>query len=316
MTDTKDIRELGELLAVSIKAYGEQDARSIQSADGIIGMSDLGFCRQKALLMMRGIPQSDSSNIYAAQMGTAIHAYYRKAMEEMFPEWIADAQRLVCTFPSGVQVPGTPDLVVPDYNAIVDWKSTDGFQRLRTYGVSTSNRYQRFGYARAAIQAGLLDPSKPVWVCNYFIDRSAREKDSLFLFEEYDDSLANEIDEWISDVTYANVQGEDASRDIPSPVCAKICEFFTVCRGGLEVHEGQEVLDDEETIQYVEMANTGKEMKQIGDAMYEEARANLVGVNGITPTHQVRWVEVGSKGSMRLDIIPLPDRIVPEEQDV
>ena len=306
--DTKDIEELGELIAVSMKAYGERDARSVQSADGIIGMSDLGFCRQKALLMMRGIPQSDPDNISAAQVGTALHDYYRKAMEEMFPEWIADKKKLVCKFPSGYEVPGTPDLISPDYNAIVDWKSTDGFQRIKTYGVSTSQRYQRFGYARAAVQAGLLDPSRPIWVANYFIDRSAREKGPYFTFEEYDDTLAFEIDEWIGDVVYAQKQGEDASRDLPSAVCAQICSHFTVCRGGLEVHDGQELIRDEATVQSVGLVVDGRRMQKIGKAMDEEGRAALVGINGITDTHQIRWVEVGSKGTMRLDIIEIPAR--------
>jgi len=309
MSDTKDIEELGELIAVSMKAYGEKDARSVQSADGIIGMSDLGFCRQKALLMLRGIPQSDPDNITAAQIGTAIHDYYRKAMEEMFPEWVADKKKLVCTFPSGYEVPGTPDLIAPNYNAIVDWKSTDGFQKIKRYGVSTSQRYQRFGYARAAVQAGLLDPTRPIWVANYFVDRSAREKAPYFTFEQYDESLALEIDEWISDVTYAAKQGEDASRDIPSPVCAMICSHFTVCRGGLEVHEGQSLIDNPEHVAYIDMVVQGKDYKKIGDLMYEEGRANLVGIEGITDTYQVRWVEVGSNGTMRLDVIPLPDRI-------
>ena len=315
MSDTKDIEELGELIAVSMKAYGERDARSVQSADGIIGMSDLGFCRQKALLMLRGIPQSDPDNITAAQIVTAIHDYYRKAMDDMFPDWIADKKKLVCRFPSGYEVPGTPDLIVPEYNAIVDWKSVDGTQKIRRYGVSVSQRYQRFGYAHAAVQAGLLDPTRPIWVANYFIDRSAREKEPYFTFEQYDESLAIEIDEWISDVTYAAKQNEDASRDIPSPVCAMICSHFTVCRGGLEVHDGQEVIDDLETIKYIDMASDGREYKKLGDLMYEEARAALVGINGVTDTYQVRWVEVGSKGTMRLDIVPLPERISPDQND-
>jgi len=68
-------------------------------------------------------------------------------MDDMFPDWIADKKKLVCRFPSGYEVPGTPDLMVPEYNAIVDWKSVDGTQKIRRYGVSVSQRYQRFGDA-------------------------------------------------------------------------------------------------------------------------------------------------------------------------
>jgi hypothetical protein len=50
-------------------------------------------------------------------------------------------------------------------------------------------------------------------------------------------------------------------------------------------------------------------MKKEGEAKYEEGRAHLTGINGVTPTHQIRWVEVGSKGTMRLDVDEIPDRI-------
>lgn len=307
-TDTTDIEMLGELIAVSMAAYGQNSARSQQSSQGKIGMSDLGFCRQKALLMLKGVPQSDPDNVFAAQIGTAIHDYYQTALRQMFPDWIIEKEQLTCRFPGGYEVPGTPDWIVPEYNAIVDLKTVDGTQKIRRYGVSQSQRYQRHGYALAAMQAGLLDKDRPVWVANYFVDRSAREKSPYFTFEEYDPTLTDEINEWISDVVYAARQGEDASRDIPSAVCAQICSHYTACRGGLEVHDGNEIIDDAETIAFVNLVVEGKALKKEGDLKYEEGRANLVGINGVTPTHQIRWVEVGSKGTMRLDVDEIPQR--------
>lgn len=300
--DDTGIRQLGALIEASIKAYGEDSPRSRQSNEGVIGMSDLGFCRQKALLMLKGVPKSDPDNISAAQIGTAIHAYYAEALRSMFPEWVVEAEKLTATFPGGYQVSGTPDLIVPPYNALVDLKTTDGLQKVRRYPTSNSHRYQRFGYALAAIQKGLLDGNKPVWVANYYVDRSAREGGPYFSFERYDPMLGDEISEWIGDVVYAAKHGEDASRDISSAVCKSICSHYSVCRGGLEVHDGNEIIEDEETIALVDMAVTGKAMEKEGARMYDEARLGLQGINGVTPTHQIRWVEVGSKGSMRLDI--------------
>lgn len=306
--DTTEIEMLGELIRVSIAAYGQNSARSQQSSQGHIGMSDLGFCRQKALLMLKGVPQSDPDNVYAAQVGTAIHDYYAAALQAMFPDWLIEKERLCARFPGGYEVWGTPDWIVPPYNAIVDLKSVDGLQKIMSYGISQSQRFQRHGYAKAALQAGLLDPDKPVWVANYFVDRSARSKDSFFTFELYDPTLDNEINEWIDDVVYAARSGEDASRDIPSVVCSTICSHYTACRGGLEVHEGSEVIDDPETLAYVDLVVTGKAMRKEGESRYDEGRAHLVGINGVTPTHQIRWVEVGSKGTMRLDVDEIPAR--------
>lgn len=306
--DDTGIRQLGALIEASIKAYGEDSPRSRQSNDGVIGMSDLGFCRQKALLMLKGVPKSDPDNINAAQIGTAIHAYYGEALRTMFPNWVVEAERLTATFPGGYQVPGTPDLIVPEYNALIDLKTVDGLQKVSKYGPSNSHRYQRFGYALAAIQAGILDGDKPVWVANYYIDRSAREGGPYFQFEKYDPLLADEISEWISDVVYAAKHGEDASRDIPSAVCKAICSHYSVCRGGLEVHDGNEIIDDPDTIALVDLVVKGKAMQKEGERMYDEGRLGLQGINGVTPTHQIRWVEVGSKGSMRLDIDEVASR--------
>lgn len=307
-SDDTGIKQLGAVIEAAIKAFGEDSPRSRQSSDGIIGMSDLGFCRQKALLMLKGVPKSDPDNINAAQIGTAIHSYYSDALKQMFPNWIIEGGKVTATFPGGYEVSGTPDIIAPDYNAIVDLKTTDGLQKVRRYPTSNSHRYQRYGYALGAIQAGLLDGDKPVWMGNYYIDRSAREGGPYFAFEKFDPLFADEISEWIGDVVYAARNGEDASRDIPSVVCSAICSHFTICRGGLEVHDGQEIIDDPETLAFVDMVLNGKQMKSEGEKMYEEARYALQGINGITPTHQIRWVEVGSKGSMRLDIEELSGR--------
>lgn len=310
--DTSEIELLGELIAASMKAYGENSRRSQQAAAGIIGMSNLGFCRQKALLMLRGIPESDPGNIASAQIGTAIHEYYGTALRSMFPDWILETEQLVCRFPSGYEVPGTPDAIVPQYNAVVDFKSVDGLQKIKRYGPSQSNRYQRTGYCAAAIQKGLLDPERPIWVANYYIDRSAREGGPYFQFEQYDPAVLDEIDEWIGDVVYAAKQGEDASRDVVSIVCSQICSHFTVCRGGLEVHDGQQYLgDSEEIVQAVEMVVDSKELKKKAERMYDEGRAILEGINGVTDTHQIRWVEVNGRNgnsTMRLDIDEIPAR--------
>ncbi len=300
-----DIAILGDLITTAVRAFSDNSPRTAQSNAGLIGMSDLGFCRQKALLMMRGIAQSDPNNTAAAQIGTAIHDYYRRAIEQMFPEWIVDSQRVVAKFPGGYEVPGTPDIIATDYNAIVDIKSMDGFTFIKRLGPSQSNRYQRHGYALAAIQMGLLDPSKPVWVANYYVDRSARESEPYFVWEEFDPTLTDEINDWIDDVVYANKTGEDASRDVASSVCVRFCPFFTVCRGGLEVFDGNELITDETQVDAARVVYEGRQGIKELEQQVDAGRDVLVGVNGITDEYQVRWVSVGAKGTMRLDVIPL-----------
>ena len=294
-----DVDILHELLPAVIKAYGESSDRTQQSEQGIIGPSDLGFCRQKAALMTKGVPQSDSKEIAAAQMGTAIHTYIAEVFREFFPNWIVDNQRLTATFPSGVQVSGTPDAVGPDYNIVIDVKTVDGFEYIRRAGPSENHIFQRHTYALAAIQAGLLDETKTIYVANLYIDRSGKEATPLLKIEEYDPTLTDVIDNWIDDVMYAVKNDEDASRDIVAPVCEKICSYYSVCRGGfLPVLDGQEIFEDAERVEAMAMYIEGREMAKRGETLRKEGSEILHGMNGVAKVgddlYQIRWTEVQS----------------------
>lgn len=309
-----DFETVGSLISVAIKAYGESSARSLQSAAGIIGPSDLGFCQMKAVLMTRGVEQTDSKSIAAAQIGTAIHTYAGEALKAMFPEWIIDERRVTATFPSGAEVSGTPDIIAPEWNGIIDIKTVDGFEWVKREGTSRNHKWQRTTYALGAMQEGLLDPSKPMFVGNLYIDRSGKESEPYFTFEEFDYTVIDEIDDWIASVQYAVMHKEDGLREIPSPVCEKICEFFTVCRGSLPVNDGGDVLDNEEQIAAVRMFVEGRDMEKMGSQMKKEAGARLADTNGVaivdgkTYTVRTTWINPSrveafdKQGYSRLDV--------------
>ena len=298
------------MLNAALRAYGLSSPRSLQSAAGIIGPSDLGFCRQKAVLMTRGEPQTDAKPITAAQMGTAIHAYVAEAVKAAYPDWIVDSEKVTATFPSGVEVSGTPDIIATTWNAVIDVKTVDGFAWVKREGVSQNHRYQRHAYALGAIQAGLLDPDKPVGVGNWYIDRSGKEQDGFLLMEEFDPTLTDEIDSWIGDVIYAVQHGEDAMQDIPAPVCERICDYYTACRGDLPVADGGEFIEDDGLKAAIRMFVDGRAMEKAGKDMKAEASALLAGVNGTDGEWTVRWTSVGESevsaftrpGYQRIDV--------------
>jgi hypothetical protein len=257
------------------------DPRSRQSREGVLGPSDIGFCRQKAALTTQGVERTDETPIVAAQIGTAIHRYVAEAFKAANPDnWFVDEVRVTATLPSGVTISGTPDLIMQDWNAVIDVKTVDGFSWIKREGTSQNHKMQRHLYALGAAQAGLLDEDKPMFVGNLYIDRSGKEKEPLLVIEDYDPSLTAEIDSWVGDVIYAVQHGEDASRDIPSPICEQICEFFTVCRGNLPVEEGGEMIEDLERIAAIRMFVDGRELEKEGAQMKKEAGALLYDTNG------------------------------------
>lgn len=282
------------LISGALKAHMDGSSRSKQAAEGILGPSDIGFCRNKAALMTKGVPATDDPPKWAAAVGTALHNYIEAAIKEAHPDWLVgsiDGIRVTATLPSGAEISGHPDIVVPSANAVLDIKTVDGFQWIKREGTSLQHKYQRHLYAMGLIQGGILDDTKPVLVGNIYFDRSGKEPEPLVLVEDMDATLTPEIDSWVQDVIYSVNQGEDASRDVPAAVCERICSHYTACRGGLETYEA-EFIDNPELLSAVDMYVQGRDMKKEGEAMQKAAQALLDGVNGSTGTYQVRWVDV------------------------
>jgi hypothetical protein len=282
------------LISGALRSYMDGSARSVQASEGILGPSDIGFCRNKASLMTKGVAATDAPPKWAAAVGTAIHNYVEAAIKEAHPDWLVgsiDGVRVTATLPSGAEISGHPDVVVPASNAVLDIKTVDGFQWVKREGTSLQHKYQRHLYAMGLIQAGLLDDSKTVLVGNIYFDRSGKEPEPLVIVEEMDYTLTPEIDSWVQDVIYSVKNGEDASRDVAAAVCERICSHFTACRGELETQDS-EFITDPDLLSAIDMYVQARDMKKDAEAMQKAAQAILDGVNGSTGTHQVRWVDV------------------------
>ena len=282
------------LISDALRQHMDGSARSIQASDGILGPSDIGFCRNKAALMTKGVPATDTPPKWAAAVGTAIHNYVEAAIKEAHPDWLVgsiDNVSVTATLPSGAEISGHPDIVVPSANAVLDIKTVDGFEWIKREGTSKQHKYQRHLYALGLIQSKLLDGNKTVLVGNIYFDRSGKQPDPLVIVEDMDPTLTDEIDSWIQDVIFAVKNNEDASRDVPAAVCERICAHFTACRGELETYDG-EFIEDPELLSAVDMYVQAREAKKEAEAMQKAAQAILNGVNGSTGTYQVRWVDV------------------------
>jgi hypothetical protein len=303
------------LVKSAVMSYDANRPRSIQAREGVIGPSDLGFCKQKALLTLRGVPYSDSRSIWPAVVGTAVGEFVEAALKQMFPHWIVgsiDGVRLGYELGNGAVVTGTGDVIAPDFNAAFDLKTKDGLILVKRKPPTRNYRYQRHAYVRGAVQAGLLDPDKPLYVGNIYLDRSGKDDDPYVQLEEVDPTLDDEITAWVDDVIYARLHNEDAEREVAPAVCEKICEFFTVCRGTLPVSDGLEVFEDEETLDALEVYITSRETGKVMKAQMEEAAGYLRGKNGIGHGHQVRTTFIPATNSKaehdRLEVTPIRGR--------
>lgn len=299
MSDLKDV------ITAGLNDYMESSARTLQARAGVLGPSDIGFCRQKATLVTRETQPTDSVPTWAASVGTAIHNYVESALHEAHPNWLfgsIDHVKIHAELPSGATIQGHPDIVAPDLNAVIDIKTVNGFEWTKRNGPSLTHKYQRHLYALGLMQAEILNPNEEVLVGNVYLDRSGANPEPMVFMEPFDPDLTGEIDTWIGDVIYAVKNGEDSARDIPAAVCEKICEFFTVCRGGLEDNNSDGFISDPTLIEAIEMYVDGRSKETVGKQMKKEAGERLAGVSGTTLNHQVRWVQVQPHNTMRLDI--------------
>jgi hypothetical protein len=308
--------EIAEMIGGAIKDAEHKSPRAQQARSGILGPSDIGFCRQKAVLVTRGVEPSDEKSMWAANVGTAVHNYVEAILKDTYPEWLmgsVDDITVTATLPSGAAIGGHPDIIAPNLNAILDIKTVDGFEWVKREGTSDAHKYQRALYALGAIQEGYLDGDSPVYVGNVYFDRSGKEQDPYVTLEPFSMDIIEQADEWIGDVQYAVINNEDAQRDIPAYTCSKICEFFSVCRGNLPVSEGQSLIQDDDTKAAILMYVDGQEMEKQAKRMKSQARSMLVGVNGTDGMYQVRWTEIAPtfiegytrSGSVRLDVVPM-----------
>ena len=314
------IEQIQERIADAMRQYHTRSPRAALAREGFLGPSDIGFCRQKAALVVKQTPPSDDNPKWAAFVGTAVGKEIEHALVASFPEWIVGSvSNLAVTakLPSGAEISGHPDIVAPDINAVLDIKTVDGYATVRRDGTSKAHRFQRHLYAIGCVQAGILTDDKPLYVGNLYFDRSGKEPEPLVLVEEIDWTLTNEIDSWIGDVIYAVKNGEDASRDIPATICERICEFFTVCRGSLPNYEGGMSIEDPALLEGIRMYVEASELEKEAKGLKEAAKDVLAGVNGQSDDYQVRWVTVGPAyieattraGYTRLDIRPVKKRL-------
>ncbi|MGV0949379.1 MAG: hypothetical protein ACOYB3_01815 [Azonexus sp.] len=306
---------MSSLIHAAITSYDSKRPRSVQSNEGILGPSDLGFCQQKALLTLKGTPRSDSKSIWPAVIGTAVGAYVEQSIKDTFPDWLVgavDGIRVTYTMKNGATISGTPDVIIPSMNCVVDLKTKDGFEWEQRNGSSRNHKFQRHAYVRGAVEAGILDGTKPLYVGNVFLDRSGGVEMPFVEIELVDDMLDDEIAAWVDDVMYARVNNEDASRDVAPSICARICEFYTVCRGGLPMRDS-DVYTDPEIVTAANMYVEGREMATQGEKQRKAAGKVLAGLNGVADGWQIRTTDVDAtdvpgffrRGYTKVEVVPV-----------
>ena len=285
---------LAEEVAGIIRDAGNTTARAQQSADRLLGMSDIGQCRSMLARMIAGHERRPRPSIkLAAFIGTAVG----DLLERTWPDARSQVPVTV-TLPESangtvLRVSGTADVVVND--GVVDVKTTGHIVLVRHGDIDFAHRAQISGYLIGLVQAGHFPDDAEPWAALVYIDRTAEEEtphaEIITLDQAYEtlDIVVARLD----DVTYALAHGIDhAPRDRPEPWCKVACPWYWECRGTDATTDAEGLIEDEQSLTAIDLYQQGKDMERDGRRLASQARDVLLGVHGSTGTHQVYWTHV------------------------
>jgi hypothetical protein len=220
-----------------IKRVRDHDAARPRSQQASVGWSEVGGCRAALGFRLDEAWESDETDTWAAQRGTAIHEYTEPIIAALGP----GIRTEVDTIYRGI--PGHADIVEP--NALDDIKTTTlANSRLWAgdHSLLRPKRVQVHGYAAGLVDAGELPGDCIVRLLVIPVDGTFAD---WWCYEEpFDRSLADEgADrlEWVRDRMAA---GEALPRDKPYAWCASYCQFFSLCRETGQP-EGEPITDPE-----------------------------------------------------------------------
>lgn len=305
MSHTPD--EIALMVKEAIRTQGMNSLRSQQQAEQLIGMSELGACRNYLLHMVKQTePDEDLSIKWPAFIGTWLGDALENAVRATFG---FEVQRAVeVTLPSGKRLAGTCDVKADD--SVWDFKAVDGLESIKRSGPSFRQKAQIMGYLMALIQSGEL-PEDAVAVL-VFYDRSGRDDTPHVWMQPLDMDIILEADERLDEVVYSRLYDSEAPRDEPDAWCQVACPFYSKCRGASSDVSG--LIEDEGALLAVKNYEEGKRLVREGDRLKDEAKQTLRGVQGSTGEHLVRWTEVGEthvagftrKSYAKIDVRPMP----------
>lgn len=275
-----------------VDAYSDQSmnsARSKQSTERILGPSDLGGCRAYLTHMLMESPrEAREKPPWAAFIGTWVGEGLEQAYVAAHPRAMRQV-RIAVDLPSGRHTEGSADVVDPEIDGVLDFKSLDGNESMIDGEPPFKNLAQIMVYLLGCIQMGLLTEDA-MWHLVY-VDRSGGEPVPVVISGHLDMSVIEEMEERISEAEYAAKFGEEPQRDTPIAICESFCEFFKVCRADAQP---QGLIIEPAVVKAADQYLEGAALVKRGNRLRDEAKAVLKGAEGSTGTALVKWTHINT----------------------
>ncbi len=328
-------RALGEEIFAALARAQANAPRSKQSDRRVLGMSEMGHCREFIRATIAGDPKDPQTRLkWPAYIGTALGGKAEEDLGKEIPGTLTETRvsvRIPLPLQEGqteadrqfITVSGSFDAAI--YNVfgdgrydVIDFKSKDGVLTIMSEGPPFKECAQLSGYLVAGIEEGRW-PEETVAHLVY-IDRAGNDKHPYVYTITADEARAflMMVGERLYEVAQAQSTGVTQSylRDMPESWCFNVsCPCYTACWTGYEP-DGE--LRTVWEIAAVELYKKGRDLGKLADQYKRTAKGMLMPdptdfvhrSQGNTPTDSVRWTEraydwgIGSA----IDIRPLPPK--------
>ena len=284
-----------ELLLTVLHAKDASRDRSTQTQ---VGPSEIGGCRRKVWYRLNGQPETnENQSKLAAIMGTAIHAAIEDAIGHLDPD---GKDYLVETAVEHGDMKAHIDLFIPSTGAVIDWK-TSKVKNL-SYFPSKQQRWQVQIYGYLLAQNG-----HTVNTVNLVaIARDGAEKDVKVHSEAYDEDVALEALEWLTEVK-AMESAPEPEKD--ESFCKHYCQYYDAsgtmgCVGLKKEHIvlSEVVIEDEEVdknaLHYLQLDAKIKELETQRDSI----KTSFEGTIGVTASGiEISWTKVKGRETVDKD---------------
>jgi hypothetical protein len=288
---------IGQQIMAQVGRWQATSPRTLQSTMRVLGMSELGGCREYVRASVSGDPKDPQRELkWPAFIGTAVGDFMERALVERAEAGWETQVKLTLTLPNGMSVSGSTDVYNRKY--VVDFKTKDGTAEVKRDGPKLKEVIQISGYLIALVDAGGVDDDA-VGVLVY-IDRSGKDSQSHTFTVSIADARRHLLRavERLDEVADAMATGVSQSylRDEPESWCWYIqCPFYTACWTG---YQPADEITHPELVSAIEMYAEGRRLRKQADNLMDTAKAKLY----VDYDHKVEGLVAGgpAKGGMSL----------------
>lgn len=308
MNETEQAAVRAELQAWLMGAVETMQNDTPRARQVRIGPSELGGCRRLLEAKITGeiaeIGKPMPGVKWAAFVGTAVGDLLETAARDYGGAQVQVP--ITCMLPSGIQVTGSCDILLPDQAGVIDLKGKDGIEEVQRTGASFEHLVQISAYLVGLRQSGLVHNDALGTLVYY--DRSGKTKDIFTVSVTLSEAVGwiEKADERIADITKAIASGEHAPRDWDEPKCHWwSCPMYDACWAGTQPTDE---IRDPDIIEAIRLYDEARAMKKTAERLIGNAKTTLGAweenpVTGATEEFTLNWtLRAGSQGTVNRQI--------------